>query len=270
MAVITDTAGAAITDTAGAEILDTGPGGGAVSGKQSGLGSRFLVGGYDVSGDVSALSSIASSLAPLDVTGIDKGAHERIAGLRDGSMAFASFWNVSNSVPVLASLPKTDTLMAFIPPPQALGGPSAWLQALQVSYNPTRGNDGALTMATEGQGDGWGLEWCELLTAGLRTDTAATNGTSVDGGAASSYGAGAYLQLTGFTGTSVTVTVQHSADNATWSTLAAFTAVTAAPAWQRSRAAGTVNRYLRVITSGTFTRAVFAAAVIRYPAAAGA
>lgn len=238
--------------------------------KQSGLGSRFLVGGYDLSGDISALSSINSTLAPLDVTGIDKGAHERIAGLRDGSMSFTSFWNTANSVPVLSSLPKTDTLMAFIPPPQALGGPSAWLQALQVSYNPTRGNDGALTMATEGQGDGWGLEWCQMLTAGLRADTGPANGASIDGGAASSFGAGAYLQLTGFTGTSVTVTVQHSADNSTWTTLAAFSAVTAAPSWQRARATGTVNRYLRVITSGTFTRAVFAAAVIRYPAGAGA
>lgn len=234
-------------------------------GKQSGLYSRFLIGGYDISGDVNALSSIASTVNLGDTTGIDKGAHERIKLLRDGSMAFASFWNDELSTPVLASLPKTDTMMAFVPGPQALGGPSAWLQALQVSYNQTRGNDGSLTMATEGQGDGWGLEWCRMLTAGLREDTTPTSGLDVDGGAASASGAAAYLQVTGFTGTSVTVTVQHSADNSTWSTLAAFTAVTAAPAWQRVKAAGAVDRYLRVITAGTFTSATFAAAVIRYP-----
>lgn len=237
-------------------------------GKQSGLGSRFLCGGYDLSGDINALSSISESVNLGDTTGIDKDAHERIKLLRDGSMAFASFWNAANSTPVLAALPKTDTLMTYIPPPQQLGGPSAWLQALQVGYNPTRGNDGALTMATEGQGEGYGLEWASLLTAGLRTDTTATNGSDIDNGAATSSGASAYLQLTGFTGTSVTVTVQHSADNSTWSTLAAFTAVTAAPAWQRVSASGTVDRYLRVITAGTFTAATFCAAAIRYPAPA--
>ena len=42
------------------------------------------------------------------------------------------------------------------------------------------------------------------------------------------------MQVTAFAGTSVTVTVQQSADNATWITLgSAFTAVTAAPAFQR-------------------------------------
>lgn len=238
--------------------------------KQGGLGSRFLVGGYDLSGDISALSSVSSSLAPIDVTGIDKFAHERIAGLRDGTMSFTSFWNAALSVPVLGSLPKTDTLMTFIPGPQQLGGPSAWLQALQVSYNPTRANSGELTMATEGQGEGWGLEWCQNLTAGLRSDTAATNGPDVDGGTGSASGAAAYLQVTGFAGTSVTVTVQHSADNSAWSPLAAFTAVTAAPAWQRVAVSGAVDRYLRVITEGTFTSAVFAAAVVRYPDPPGA
>lgn len=47
------------------------------------------------------------------------------------------------------------------------------------------------------------------------------------------WGAQAYLQVTAFTGTSVTAKVQHSADNSTWLDLAAFTAVTAAPAFQR-------------------------------------
>lgn len=233
--------------------------------KQSGLGSRFLCGGYDLSGDISALSSINEMVALQDTTGINKLARERIKLLRDGVMAFASFWNDENSTPVLAALPTTDTLMTYVPPPQAIGGPSANLWAKQVGYNATRGNAGELTMATEGQGQGWGLEWCRLLTAGLRTDTTATDGADVDGGAASTQGAAAYLQLTAFVGTSVTVTVQHGADNATWSTLAAFTAVTAAPDFQRVAASGAVDEYLRVITSGTFTSATFMAAVIRYP-----
>lgn len=78
----------------------------------------------------------------------------------------------------------------------------------------------------------------------------------------SAYGAQSYLQVTAFTGTSVTVTVQHSPDNSTWSTLVAFAAVTAAPAFQRLAATGTVDRYLRVISAGTFTAASFGCAAM--------
>jgi len=83
------------------------------------------------------------------------------------------------------------------------------------------------------------------------------------------YGAQAYLQCTAFTGSSVTVTVQESADNSSWSTLEAFTAVTAAPATQRLATASnaTVSRYLRAITTGTFTVATFAVMVNRNLAA---
>lgn len=81
------------------------------------------------------------------------------------------------------------------------------------------------------------------------------------------FGAQAYLQVTQVTGTSVTVTVQHSADNSTWTTLTAFTAVTAAPATQRLTASGTVGRYLRAISAGTFSAASFGVAVNVNPVA---
>jgi len=81
------------------------------------------------------------------------------------------------------------------------------------------------------------------------------------------YGAQGYLQVTQFTGTSVTATIQHSADNSSWSTLIAFTAVSAAPAFQRLAVTGTVSRYLRAITTGTFTAASFATAVNVNPVA---
>lgn len=234
-----------------------------MSGKQSGLGARFVLGGYDLSGDVSALDTVGGGPALGDVTGIDKYAHERIGLLRDGSMSFTSFWNDENSVPVLDSLPTSDVIGMFFVPPQAIGSPAACCNAKQVDYDPTRANSGELTMKTELQANGYGLEWCRLLTAGLRTDTSAANGAAYDNGAASDFGAQAYLQVTAFTGTSVTVTVEHSADNSTWAALMTFTAVTAAPADQRVKVSNTatVDRYLRVSTSGTFTSATFAVAV---------
>lgn len=81
----------------------------------------------------------------------------------------------------------------------------------------------------------------------------------------SPYGAQAYLQAAALTGTSATVTIEHSPDNATWSTLMTFTAVTAGGTWQRQAVANTttIDRYLRASTSGTFTDFEFEVTAIR-------
>jgi hypothetical protein len=201
--------------------------------KISGIGARFLVGGYDISGDINALDSMSCAQALLDSTDITQSAHSRIPGLRDGSMSFTSFFDPGDAHPVLSALPTGDVLMTFLAPPLALGSPAACLNAKQIDYPPARASDAGLTMKVEGQGEGYGLEWGLQLTAGLRTDTAATNGADLDNGAQTLYGAQAYLQVTAFTGTSVTVTIQHAPDNSTWTSLLAFTAVSAAPATQR-------------------------------------
>lgn len=239
--------------------------------KQSGLGARFLVGGYDISGDIQALDTVNGTLAPLDVTDITQPAHARIGGLRDGSMGATVFMDALNAHPVLSSLPRADTLMMFFLPVLAVGGAVACLNAKQVNYDPTRAANGDLTIKTAGDGNGYGLEWAVALTPGVRTDAAAADGASLNGGAASAFGGQAYLQVTGFTGTSVTVAVQDSADNATWADVAglAFTAVTAAPNTQRLATVNTatIRQYVRVVTTGTFTSASFAVALVRNPVA---
>ena len=40
--------------------------------KQSGLGQRLYVGGFDISGDVGSIDNASTPTALLDVTGIDK------------------------------------------------------------------------------------------------------------------------------------------------------------------------------------------------------
>jgi hypothetical protein len=193
---------------------------------------RFLVGGYDISGDINAIDTIAGGPADLDVTDITQEAHSRIGGERDGSLSFVSFFDAANAHPVLSALPRTDVIMAALVG-TTLGYPAACLNAKQADYPPARAAGGGLTMKVDGKGSGYALEWGVQLTAGVRADTTATDGASLDGTAAGYWGAQAYLQVTGFTGTSVTVTVQQSADNATWITLAAFAAAAAAPAQQR-------------------------------------
>jgi hypothetical protein len=237
--------------------------------KQSGLGSRFLVGGYDLSGNIQALDSVKCGTVLLPGTDITQEAQARIPSLRDGSLGFTVFFDAGNAHPVLSALPVADELMTALLPPLSVGSTAACLNAKQIGYDGDRGTDGSLMLKVAGQGSGYALEWGAQLTPGLRTDTADTDGTALDNGAATDFGAQGYLQLTAFTGTSVTVEVEHSADDATWSSLIAFTAQTAAPATQRLAVANTatVDRYLRVITSGTFTSATFAVVVNRNPVA---
>ncbi len=241
--------------------------------KTSGLGDNFYVSGVDLSGDTNSLGRIGGGPALLDITGIDKSAHERIGGQRDGALEFVALFNASagKSHLTLSPLAATDVLGTYCRG-TAIGNPAASLVAKQATYNPTRNDNGDLRSAVSMLANSYGLEWGVQLTAGKRTDTAATNGTSLDFSASSAFGLQAYLHVFSVVGTSVTVTIQESSDNAAGDPFAAvvggaFTAVTpgAAPTYQRiATATGlTVERYLRVVTTGTFTSAVFAVQVTR-------
>lgn len=229
--------------------------------KQGGLGDALFVDGVDLSGDIGSLGTIGGGPAAIEVTAINKSAIERIGGLRDGRIEYSAFFNKAAAAahPTLSSRPTTDRSIMYCRG-TSLGSPSACLVAKQLNYDPTRAADGALTIAGSTQGNGYGLEWGRLLTAGKRSDTTATNGTGVDHTAASSFGWQAYLHVFSFTGTSITVTIQDSADNVSFAafTGSAFTAATAVGTQRIAGAAGsTVRRYVRVVTTGTFSEATF-------------
>lgn len=236
--------------------------------KTSGLGDNFYVGGNDLSGDINSLSKISGMLATLDVTDITESAMERLGGHRDAEVAFTAYWNPTRAHPVLSALPTAD-VQASYRRGTVLGNPAAEIVAKQTNYDGTRGNDGSYTFACTLKSNGYGLEWGQQLTAGLRTDAAATNGTSIDTLAAASFGAQAYLQVTAFTGTDVTVKIQDSADNSSFADVTGltFTQTTAAPGTQRLATANnaTIRRYLRAVTvtTGGVTSVTFAVTVVK-------
>ncbi|MEU1372982.1 hypothetical protein ABZ442_04870 [Streptomyces triculaminicus] len=239
--------------------------------KQSGLGDNLYVAGYDLSGDIGSLGGLSGGPTALEVTGIDKSAMERIGGLRDGKLEFTAFFNKATDRAHLrlSTLPTADVITSYFRG-TTLGNPSANIVAKQIGYNGTRADDGAMTFAVEAQANGYGVEWGRSLTAGKRTDTTATNGSSVDFGTGSTaFGLQAYLHVFAFTGTSVTVKLQESSDNGgadAWAdvTGGAFTAATGVTSERIATSAGqTVERYLRVVTTGTFSNAVFAVSVVR-------
>jgi len=237
--------------------------------KQSGLGDNFYVGGVNVSGDIASLESISTSRATLGTTGIDKSAEERIHGIKDGGFSFTSFFNpaVAQAFPTLKALPTADVVCSYFRG-TVLGNPAASCVGKQINYDGDRSNSGEFQFKAAVQGNGYGLEWGRMLTAGQRTDTTATSPASgVDTLAAASFGAQAYLHVFAFTGTSVTVKIQDSADNSSFADISPSLVFAAASAvgTQRISVANTttLRRYLRAITTGTFSNAVFAVNVIK-------
>lgn len=229
--------------------------------KQNGLGAALFSGGYDLSGDVGAVNSIRGGPSPLVVTGINKSAFERIGGLRDGAIEYMAFFNdaAGQAHPVLGALPRTDQIVTYCHG-TTLGNPAAACVAKQIGYDGTRGTDGSLTLAIQAESNGYGVEWGRQLTAGKRTDTSATNGTSIDTTASASFGGQAYLQVFAVTGTSVTVAIEDSADNVSFAAVAglAFTAATGITTQRLATSnTATIRRYVRAVTTGTFSSGVF-------------
>lgn len=233
---------------------------------KTGLGAQLYVDGYDLSGDTQSLQRVGGGMAVLDKTAINQYATARRGGIRDGAIEWVSHFNKATDQQhdALKTLPITDRHLMY-GTGTVLGAVAAALVAKQVNYDATRTADGDLTFSLSAQSNLYGFEFGNLLTAGKRTDATGTNGTGVDMGAGVyTFGAQFWLQVFAFTGTSVTVKIQSSTDNGVgdaWADVVGggFTAATARGV-QRIATAGnqTVERYLRVVTSGTFTNAVFA------------
>ena len=222
----------------------------------------------------------------------------------------------------------------------------------QMDYKATRPSDGSMAFSAQFLANGFGIEMGQQLTAGLRTDTAATNGTGIDNGAAAaaavavsitsvgaanpgqvnatahglvtgdsvviagttttpsingsyavirvndnqftipvnvtggqagaagtviktstSYGLSGYSQVTAFTGTSVTLKYQDSADDGSADAYAditggAFAAATAITSERIATASTkTVKRWVRLASTGTFNPSTFANVMVRHLAA---
>jgi hypothetical protein len=239
--------------------------------KQTGLGDRLLVDGVNLSGDIGALDSITSMREEIENTGIDKSAKERLLGQRDGAMEFSAFFNDAATTGAhvnLKTLPRTDRVITYCRG-FGTGSAAASMVAKQIDYAGERDDKGAFTFKVESLANAYGLDWGVQYTNGLRTDTAATNGSSVNFGAATAFGLSAYLHVISFTGTSCTVKLQESSDNAAGDAFAdvvggSFGAQTAIGA-SRIQTSPTlaVEQYLRVVTTGTFSECTFLVAVTR-------
>lgn len=152
--------------------------------KSGGLGDNLYLGGYDISGDIGSLSKVGGGPALLDVTGIDKSAHERITGLFSGEISFNAWFNAASNQEhaVLSTLPTTDVDILYARG-TTLGAPAAFGRFKQINYDMTRAQGGALSEAVQALSNAYPLFWGVQLTTGKQSFTGAGNQTGVDLGA---------------------------------------------------------------------------------------
>lgn len=243
--------------------------------KETGLGDLLFVSGYDISGDVGALTRVATGRSVIEVTGINTaGGRERLQTQSDGEIAFNGFFNDADDAAheVLKAAGTIEYLMGVCG--GGLGDPCAMLVGLQTSYDWARGQDGSLTSTVQALAKGAigaspvnkGLEWGTLITAGKITHASAAS-TTGEVTAQTTAGYAAQCQIFSLGSGTPTITIEDSSDttngvDGTWATLEAFTIQTAQTA-ERIEGSGTVDKGLRVTTSGVFTALVFAVGLRR-------
>lgn len=233
--------------------------------KAAGMGARYFVDQYNLSGDTNSFGGINKGMATIEQPDITMSAMARAPGILDAGIQWVSFFNPSTGQahPALRTPPRVDRIVSYFHRAE-LGTPVATMVAKQTKYDPKRDNKGGLMVDVEALANAYWLDWGKALTAGERTDTTATNGTGVDFDAAHAFGLQASVHVTAFTGTNVTIKLQESSDNGStdaWADVVGggFTTLTAVGkeriATSRTLA---VERYLRAVTSGTFTSVTFA------------
>lgn len=247
-----------------------------MAGKSSGLGAALWVGGYDVGASTNSLSRISGGNAPIVMTDITQSAMARDGGQRSGGFDIVSYWNpdAGGSHDAYSPLPTADALATYAAYTPAIGVPCASVIGKQLNYDGNRTQDGGFLLNVTVESNGYGTQWGFLATAGARTDTAATAAAAVsplDQGSASpgAFGLVMFVHLFAFTGTSVTIKLQESSDNSgdayadvTGATTGALT--TARQGLRIQTGSIAVERYLKVVTTGTFSNAVFAVQVYRH------
>lgn len=228
----------------------------------SGKNGRLAVGGNALAAYFSS-QSVNVSVDTPETTVFTSAAKEFIPGLFSGTVSLDGFFEATLDdiveTEVLASVPGNNVTIA--PVGFAVGSPTVDCVGRATTYSNTSDVSDAVKASIEFQTTGnidYGYSLANLDTV----STASADGATFNGGASSSNGALAVLQVSSVTGGAVTVKVQHSTDGTTWTDLATFAAASSTTS-ERVAVAGTVNRYLRASWTQTATSASFAVTLSR-------
>lgn len=227
-----------------------------------GKGGAVIWGATDLSAYLNNVDAAATA-DTAEVTCFGSSSKSYVAGTRDATLSLSGFFDGGvGAVDEVLSAALAGTAAVTIAPAGAgaIGNRAQLANVIHTGYTVTAPVGDAVSISAEAQVSG-GLAG-GIILADLTARTATGNTTANDNAASSVGGAVAHLHCTAFTGTNITIKVQHSADNSTWVDLITFAQLTATGS-ERKSATGTINRYLRVNIAGTFTTATFAVAIAR-------
>ena len=236
----------------------------------SGITEALYVNQYDLSGDIGAFGSIVHNRNLMDDTTIQQPAIARLRLLHDGSITYHAFLDVAagQEHPVLGVALNGVSALWTWASGLTIGALTASLVAIASDYPIARGQDGSAVIDATAQANGYGTEFGNLLTVGKQTFASSGAGTSVDDfGAATAFGLAGYLHAMSLGSGTATVTIQDSADNASFANVTGggFTAITGATSERiQTGATAAVRRYVRVNVTGTFSNLVAVVSFVRY------
>lgn len=208
--------------------------------------TRVYVNAYDLTGFYRKQETeLTREVAESTVFGLADKTY--VAGQRDGSISLEGIFDgaVDGIEQVLlAALSADPTHIVICPQGDALGNVALGMLALETKYQLESSKDDVVSLANELQSSS-GRDRL-LIHHVLSTEVATGNGVSVDGGAATTNGGVAFLQVPDIAGiTNLAVVIEDSADNSSFATIATFAGVTADRSAQRVEISGTVRRYTR-------------------------
>lgn len=241
----------------------------------SGVGARAAIDGLDLSGNITQIQRLLMEAGQQNSTTLQDGAMRRTPTLRGGALDFTSLFDDdgdSGNGPhdQLGALGSADKVVQVLWS-ATRGAFGHALVAKQVSYTPDRPADGSLAVGVTTMANGTGVDGGRALTAGIENITAAANLAGVDWGVGvtTDFGLQAFLNVTGFTGTSATIAIEDSDDDGAGDAYAAVTgagfSAVSAVGGQRIATGRTENvkRWTRLAVTGTFSSLDFSVLLCR-------
>jgi len=228
-----------------------------------GKGAGVLVKEFDLSSDFTQYN-FGFNVALANVTTFGNDDKVWLPGLNEGQMSPQGVWNpaADQSDEELVALDGTEVVVSASPQGfAAVGDRVHMVNGFLANYQPRAPHNDAVRFSSSIQGSEGA--YLGVALKDLSQESSTGNFASVDQSAQTTDGATAFLHVTQFSGTNATVTIEDSANDSTFGSLVAFTAATGVTS-EKVTVSGTVERYVRVALTGTFTNLTFVVSFKRH------
>lgn len=231
-----------------------------------GTSSRIYMGSRHLSGEIRNVTSTFERNLAEAASLLDSGM-KWVPGMTEGNLEVEGFFQsdtggsgtdyIHETIKATRGVDNGSHISIYPAGTDTIGNPAFIQRGETNSYEIESSVDDVVTLSMEAQSDN-SADWGVML-ANANDVSTSTDHTSVDNGASTSNGGVGMLHVTqaGGTSPSLTVTLEHSSDNSTFTTLGTFDAATGLDS-DFIDFSGTVNQYVRAAaTSVTGTSPSF-------------